>query len=499
MSTDQEKIEFVVQKEIYKKFELNDTQKLKVSWSPDGSKLVVPGHTKLRVISREDLDNMKEVSGIEHESAISQTTWISENILVTLDINNTVKVWNYDSKTCISSTQLKADVTSMEYSNKLKVLAFFDNEGNLSICTKDFAADKSVTSTEKKIGALDIQKSVTKFDDDLADMISEDDDKVEKSKDVEMQDDSKDKNGDVKETLYYTATDKFQEQEKGQSDADLLIGAKPQAPMMPGTALDPEDPSYKMLCWNHVGSVALRDEMEMKCIEVDFADKNFHKNLITDDDINAEIATINTIGALIASRGEEVDLDQYEDDSNTMKYISQIKFIPFTSWNSIRSWSYNLPKGENADSLAIGDNWCAVATDSHYIRFFSIEGVQTFMMSYSCPIITMLAYEGFLCIISHNGLPMLESQNLRMKVIDVSKSYSKVIESEVPLSPGSNLNWAGFSEEGAIFTYDTDGVLRSFSFALGGNWVPVLDIQQKYDIEPEKFWIISVSEGDVKC
>jgi hypothetical protein len=211
------------------------------------------------------------------------------------------------------------------------------------------------------------------------------------------------------------------------------------------------------------------------------------------------LATLSTNGALIASKGEEVDLDQYEDDMDKMKYISQIKFIPFTSWNSIKAWSYDLPKGENAECLAIGNTWCAVATDLGYIRFFSIEGVQTFMISYSCNIVTMFAYENLLCVISHNGLPMLESQNLKMKVVDVSNFYSRVVETEVPISPGSNLAWANFSEEGEIYTYDTEGIFRAFSCALGENWIPVLDLKQKYDIEPDKFWVISVSEGNVSC
>jgi hypothetical protein len=74
-----------------------------------------------------------------------------------------------------------------------------------------------------------------------------------------------------------------------QTEADLLIGSKPQPPMMPNNILEPNDPSYRILCWNSIGSIALREEMNMNCVEIDFADKNFHKNLITDDDIKAEL------------------------------------------------------------------------------------------------------------------------------------------------------------------------------------------------------------------
>ena len=121
------------------------------------------------------------------------------------------------------------------------------------------------------------------------------------------------------------------------------------------------------------------------------------------------------------------------------------------------------------------------------------------MISSSYTIVSMTAYENLLCIVSHNGLPMLEAQNLKMKIIDVSKNYHTILETEVPLTPGSNLFWINFSEEGSIFTYDTDGILRNLSVACGNNWIPVLDVKQRYDIEADKFWIVGISEGDIAC
>ena len=214
-----------------------------------------------------------------------------------------------------------------------------------------------------------------------------------------------------------------------------------------------------------MGSVISRQENEAKFIEIDFADTTFHKNLLLDNDINAENGTLSHNGALIASKGEEINMDEYEDDTDDLRYISQIKFIPFSAWNSIKQWGFDLPKGENAENLAVGSTFCAVSTDSNYIRFFSLHGVQTFIMCTTNTIVAMAAYENLLCIISHNGMPMFESQNLKMKVINVDKNYSTVLETEVPLTSGSNLSWMSFSDEGGIYTYDTEGILRNFSFA----------------------------------
>jgi chromosome transmission fidelity protein 4 len=109
----------------------------------------------------------------------------------------------------------------------------------------------------------------------------------------------------------------------------------------------------------------------------------------------------------------------------------------------------------------------------------------------------MLGYENLCCVISHNGLPILENQNLKMKILDVNQNYTIVAETEVCLTPSSTLLWAGFSDEGEIYTYDSEGILRAFSFVMGKNWVPVLDIKQKYNIEPEKFWIVFINEKDI--
>lgn len=429
---------------------------------------------------------------------------------MTVDVLNNLKVWNYDSKSIVFKYSHKFDIVTIKYSSTLKCLTFFDSDGGLVVSTKDFITEKSLMSAERKVSKLSLDKTVSKFDEtgleDLVEKASE-----KNTPDVEMQIEKSEEHSEEESKEEIMEKPKEEEQlvyegnnynddtyQQPQNDLNNQIGAIPQAPLMSGSVVEPEDPSYRYLCWNSVGTIAIREEMGLNCVEVQFADETFHKNLLIEDDIKTEMATLGHNGALLASKGDKVDLDQYEDDTDDYKYISQVKFIPFTSWNSIKPWNYDLPKGENVDNLAIGSNFCAVATDSNYIRFFSLEGTQTFITSYSCPIVTMIAYENLLCIITHNGLPMLGSQNLRMKIIDVSKSFSKVVETEVPLSPFSNLVWTNFSEEGSIYTYDTEGVARNFSFAMGNNWIPVFDVK-KYDIDSDKLWIVGVSEGDITC
>jgi WD40 repeat protein len=159
--------------EICGKTGLEESQKLRVSWSPDGKILAVPGETYLRVFTMKDLQEMQEMKEISHSSAISMTYWISDNIIVTLDVDNTAKIWNYDTKMMVYTHTFENQIVSMEHSPELKTLALFDSEGTLHTCSKDFQTEKSLLSAEKKISHLDIESADKKFDNDLADVISE--------------------------------------------------------------------------------------------------------------------------------------------------------------------------------------------------------------------------------------------------------------------------------------------------------------------------------------
>ena len=77
----------------------------------------------------------------------------------------------------------------------------------------------------------------------------------------------------------------------------------------------------------------------------------------------------------------------------------------------------------------------------------------------------MVGYENFLAIIYHAGPAFLGSQSMRVKIINMTtRDYRILIDAECPASPASLLTWVGFSEEGQLCTFDTYGILRSFSY-----------------------------------
>ncbi len=55
---------------------------------------------------------------------------------------------------------------------------------------------------------------------------------------------------------------------------------------------------------------------------------------------------------------------------------------------------------------------------------------------------------------------------MRMKLISMTnRDYRILIDTEFPLSRSANLIWLGFSEEGQLMSFDSEGVMRAFTFA----------------------------------
>jgi hypothetical protein len=55
---------------------------------------------------------------------------------------------------------------------------------------------------------------------------------------------------------------------------------------------------------------------------------------------------------------------------------------------------------------------------------------------------------------------------MRIKLINMTnRDYRILIDSEFPLSRSANLIWLGFSEEGQLMSFDSEGIMRAFTFS----------------------------------
>ena len=140
-----------------------------------------------------------------------------------------------------------------------------------------------------------------------------------------------------------------------------------------------------------VGTVCIREELTYTAIDIDFTDKNTHRNLVINDDYGAIMAAISHSGMLLASKGaeggeaeeefddfispEDDEMDGGENEEKKRKRHAHLHFKPFNTFKTLKDWHFSLKHGEQVECLAIGSGWCAVATDFGYIRVFSVEGV----------------------------------------------------------------------------------------------------------------------------
>jgi len=69
---------------------------------------------------------------------------------------------------------------------------------------------------------------------------------------------------------------------------------------------------------------------------------------------------------------------------------------------------------------------------------------------------------------------------------------------ECPVSRYSNLIWVGFSDEGQLFTYDSEGMVRGLSMGQE-NWAPVLDFRAKCPKTYSQQWVVGICDMSIFC
>ena len=101
-----------------------------------------------------------------------------------------------------------------------------------------------------------------------------------------------------------------------------------------------------------IGFVGVRHEFQYTVIDIDFTNKNFHRNLSINDDFGIKMAALNYTGILMASMAEEKNFDEYEEDelesdgedaANTLakrRKCSNIQFKALNEFKDIKEWSY---------------------------------------------------------------------------------------------------------------------------------------------------------------
>nr|CAJ2469039.1 unnamed protein product [Leishmania braziliensis] len=168
-------------------------------------------------------------------------------------------------------------------------------------------------------------------------------------------------------------------------------------------------------------------------------------------------------------------------------------------------WRVVLLPGETVRCMTAGIRYVAVAT-SHYLRIFSLSGLELAVLSKCQRIVTMVGTSSRKLMSSFKAdfdplaiITLTGTGELQMEVIDVGARTSALPPRTVPLTElpdGSThqLQWLGWSEDGLLHVVDTAGVVRMFTEDWGGSWVPVYDPRTLVD-QSYALWVYGISEN----
>ena len=262
---------------------------------------------------------------------------------------------------------------------------------------------------------------------------------------------------------------------------------QPQLPIQPGsTAMDA---GRRYLSYTSTAVITLRSESDHNTVEVAFHDiaKNRRRIPLLTDFFGFTLGSLGEHGALYASPASS-------DAPSTVVYR------PFDQWAPNSDWSFGLPAGEEASCIAAGANFVAVATTSRMLRLFSTAGLQTAVLGLVGVPVAMAARGGKLAVAWH-AAPPTPSGDQGIDIGEYAVQEQRLLrQTRVSLSPGASLTWVGYSEEGMLTVYDSEGVLRVLSPEFGGAWVPIFSAAAERK-GGEHFWVFSVSvkRAEVQC
>lgn len=492
---------------------------------------IVGGHMLIRTLFLDSSFSSENITlihehNISHKDDINFVKWFDSQILISSDVSNNFKVWNFSNKNCLfslegSSLNISSDncITLMDIFRDSKKqffnIVYVEKSGNLNV-SNTVTINKASNIQEKnhfgqvnkfKAGQTenDLDLNIDNFLDEFEINCQEADQHKEKkikemTEELMNLSDLEDENGEIKdrEEIEKAKEEKKNIVQKVESFADDIIGCLPQQPFFSSATNVKESDISKYLVWNMIGSINSRQETGFKAIDITFADLTNKKKISFIDVNDLCYAVMNNCGALLSNKIDEENEDEYEKEDARKNAVLEFKNINLSGHSMLKDWIIQLPQKENPICLAMGVDWCCVYTSNFFLRIFSLYGNQRMILSLP-QVICMAGYENHLAYVYHSSLPLFNNQSLRIKILNSNAYFNEIYDGVLPLSPEASLTWFGYSEDGVLLTLDSRKILRGFFFGVSTNWIPLLDIEELYSSSHSgiNFWIIGMQDEEV--
>ena len=387
--------------------------------------------------------------------------------VVFIDRNGSLKIWKNAAKTPLSPDA--ASVSRAEVSSAVKIAAKTKTGGKSSLMD-DEAELSGAASDDEKRGSDDAG-------DDMKDFIDAD----------ETSDSPKKKQSGAKGKH----SKRRLRDNLGDSDSDVLddfaqdayapVQSKQQFPIQQCNASSDEG-IHSFFGYNSkaavygtlVGKEVYNAETD---IVVEFHDKVKNRPIRFKTPHNVVRGCLGDAGVLLAS-----------DATNTDPPALIFRGIPDQGRDS--KWEITLQSSSVA--LAVGDDWCAVASADRSLRVITGSGFVSALFSVPGDVVMLAARTSMLAVAYHAGEATLAGdQNIAVAVYDVFKRR-QITLFPLALSPLSELSWMIFNETGTLFTFDSTGVFRVVSQDFGCAQVPM-----KLEAEDKRVWPVDIEDEEI--
>nr|CAD7427825.1 unnamed protein product [Timema monikensis] len=258
-----------------------------------------------------------------------------------------------------------------------------------------------------------------------------------------------------------------------QSKVSLKI-SELQPPFQPSAT--PQHLQHRFMVWNSVGIVRCSNVPE-DVIDVEFHDTSVHHALYIKNYMHHHIASLTQHALVLACEAEDGP--------------SKLVCVLLNCWDGTREWQVDLPEGEGALCVALGEGWLAAATDTRMLRIWTLCGSQREVVTLPGPVLCLAGHKHKLIVVCHVGIGVAGDQNVSYCVMNLIRGQMSPWQ-PLPLTPGSTVQWIGFSDEGTPFMMDSTGSVRMLSSK--GFWLPVLDTKTHVKGKSDHYFILGVSE-----
>ncbi|XP_077569756.1 WD repeat and HMG-box DNA-binding protein 1 [Stigmatopora nigra] len=494
----------------------------RLAWQPRTAKvLAVPVDTKVHLYERGSWDHVSTLSDDLLTQPINVTAWSPcGQFLAAASVGGFITFWDVESKLCVERQKHEKGFTvcSLAWHPSGSQIAYTDNEGHLGLL-EAFSATISKTTIPKVTAVKGERGYEALFDDDDDDQVLDEGWDYDKSppkkavignnKDEEDDDDFiipatgrvrnrgailDDENSLDSGSLQLRQT-KF---DGDDDDADSAVmtaavpatlrpiydGPKPTPPQkafQPGST--PLHLTHRFMMWNSVGMVRGYNDEQDNAIDVEFHDTAVHHAMHLTNTLGHTMTDISQEAVLLAC-------------PSTYELASKLHCLHFSSWDTNKEWMVDLPKGEDARALCLGQGWAAIATSALMVRLFSIGGVQKEIFSLPGSVVCMAGHGEQLLIVYHRGTGFDGEQALGVQLLQFGRKRKQIINGEpLPLSPKSYLAWLGFTAEGTPCYVDSEGVVRMLNRSLGFTWTPVCNTRDTCKSKSDHYWVVGVHEN----